>query len=408
MVGLLDQEVTGRLRNGSVQLDEPGLRAFGTEAMDSGRLEIVDEVVESKYHLICVPTPFDRETKASDLTYVEGAAGAIAPVLRPGDTVILESTVPPRTTVDVVRPILEETGLAANDEFSLAYCPETVLPGDVITELRQNTRIVGGIGEASTTAAVRLYDTFVEGDVRTTTDPTTAEFVKLIQNTYRDTNIALANEVSKLARDYDVDSRDAIDLANEHPRVDLLQPGPGVGGHCLPVDPWFLGHCSENLDLIRTARRVNDSMPGHVADLLSEALGSLNGNAIALLGVAYKGNVGDTRQSPALDLAAELQTRATKPPTGTTDGGITIESEPEGVEVLLHDPFVDDQVLNTVALDQAVAGADAVVVTTDHDEFAELDPGRVREQMNGSLVVDTKALLDPDEWRSNGFTFLRV
>lgn len=405
------EEVTEQLRNGTVHLDEPGLRAFVTQARESGRLEIVDEVVESKYHVICVPTPFDEERKEADLSYVEQAGAAIVPELRYGDTVVLESTVPPRTTVDVLQPVLENSGLSAGADFALVHCPETVLPGNIITELRQNTRIIGGVNGVSTEAAVRLYDTFVEAEIRTTTDATTAEFVKLIQNTYRDTNIALANEVAKLAHDHDVDTREALELANEHPRVDFLRPGPGVGGHCLPVDPWFLGHDSNELDLIRLARQVNDSMPGHVADLLSDWTGSLAGTTIALLGVAYKGNVGDTRKSPALDLAAELQARAPRepdPPADTTDDGVVVDGDTDRIDVRLHDPHVDDQALNTVDFDEAVTDADAIVITTDHDEFTELRPDRVRELMSGSLLVDTRALLEEDEWQSAGFSVVRL
>jgi len=403
-----NEEVTEQLRDGNIHLDEPGLRTFVTQAIESGQLEIVDQVIASEYHVICVPTPLDKQTMEADLTYIQQAGDAIVPILRSGDTVILESTVPPRTTVDVLGPILERSGLSAGDDFALVYSPETVLPGDIITELRQNARIVGGMNDYSTDAAIQLYDTFVEGEIRTTSDATTAEFVKLIQNTYRDTNIALANEIAKLAHDYDVDSRNAIELANAHPRVEFLQPGPGVGGHCLPVDPWFLGSNSENLDLIEIARMVNDGMVGHVADILSEELDSLNGSTIALLGAAYKGNVGDTRQSPALELASELQEGAEDAATGRTDGGIAVESRSSGIDVRLHDPHVQNALLDLVELDEAVRGADAIVITTDHDEFGEIDPDRVQDLMEGSVVVDTKALLDKHDWESKGFSFVRV
>jgi UDP-N-acetyl-D-mannosaminuronic acid dehydrogenase len=398
-----DPEVRSLLRAGDVHLEEPGLRAFVTQGLESGQLEVVDEVRPADYHVVCVPTPFDEASRTADLGYVESVGRAVADHLRVQDTVVLESTVPPGTTEEVLAPILEESGLAVGEEVALAHCPETVLPGDIIAELRNNDRIVGGVDSYSSQSAVRLYESFVDGRIRTVSSPTLAEFVKLIQNTFRDTNIALANEIARLAADYGVDSRDAIALANGHPRVDILQPGPGVGGHCLPVDPWFLGHDSEELDLIETARRVNDGMSEFVIGILVEELGSLADRKIAILGAAYKGNVGDTRSSPGLKLARELQYADEKPTPATADGG-TID--PPTVSV--HDPHVTDPTLNLDDLEAATTDADAVVVTTDHDEFTRLNPTALRERMCGSTVVDTKAILRPEAWRRAGFDLRRV
>lgn len=388
-------EVVDRLDDGEVHFDEPGLRAFVTQALDSGNLTVSDEVEPAKYHIICVPTPFDDEAKEADLTYVEAAGRKIMPHLRTGDTVILESTVPPGTTVGVLQPILEESGLNAGNDFAMVHCPETVLPGNIITELQQNARIIGGVNGVSTEAAVRLYDSFVEGEIRTTENATTAEFVKLIQNTFRDTNIALANEIAKLARDYGISSREAIDLANQHPRVNLHQPGPGVGGHCLPIDPWFLGQNSDELDLIEKARNVNDGMSQYVIDVLKEDLGSLAGKKIAILGIAYKGNVGDTRKSPGLKLARELQEKTNADSDAiAADGG-------SGTEIALHDPHVDDQTLDLEPLDSALAGADGIVIATDHDEYEDLAPGQYGEN-TASIIVDSRAILDVSEWKNAG------
>jgi UDP-N-acetyl-D-mannosaminuronic acid dehydrogenase len=327
------------------------------------------------------------------LAYVESAGEAIVPQLRTGDTIILESTVPPGTTVDVLKPVLEESGLNAGEDFALVHCPETVLPGDIITELRENNRIIGGVNSVSTQAAVRLYESLVEGKIRTTTNATTAEFVKLIQNTFRDTNIALANEIARLCADYNIDSREAIDLANEHPRVNIHQPGPGVGGHCLPIDPWFLGQGSDELDLISTAREINDGMSQYIVEMLETELGSLNGKKIAILGVAYKGNVGDTRKSPGLKLAHELQA-TTQPDSETVaaDGGV-------GVDIALHDPHVEDQTLDLVGFDSVVDGADAIVITTDHDKFEDISPASLIDAMRQPVFFDTKDILDADKWK---------
>lgn len=398
----VDPAITSNLRDGEASFDEPGLRAFVTQALESGQLEIVDDVVSANYHVICVPTPFDDVEKAADLSYVEAAADAVVPVLRKRDTIILESTVPPGTTSTNVRGILEESGLVAGEDFALVYCPETVLPGDIVSELRTNDRIVGGVNGISTESAVRLYESFVEGDIHTTSDPTTAEFVKLVQNTFRDVNIALANEIAKLAAEYDIDSREAIAMANAHPRVDILEPGPGVGGHCLPVDPWFLGETSQELELIATARAVNDGMTGYVIDLLSEELGTLAERRIAILGAAYKGNVGDTRNSPGLRMARELQ-HGLERSVPAVDGGRI-----DAPEVVVHDPHVVDPTLDLHDLESATTDSDALVIATDHDEFESLDPEPLGDRMAGRTVIDTKAMLDTERWRRAGFTVRRV
>ncbi len=391
-----DESIRERLRRGEVHLDEPGLRAFVTQAIESEQLEITDEVVPAKYQIICVPTPFDEGEKTATLDYIRDAAQALLSQLREGDTVILESTVPPGTTVTELQPILEESGLVAGDDFALVHCPETVLPGNIITELRENNRLIGGVNGVSTESAVRLYESFVNGDIRTTSDPTVAEFAKLIQNTYRDVNIALSNEVARLAHDYEINSREVIDFANEHPRVELLQPGLGVGGHCLPIDPWFLGADSDQLDLIERARAVNDRMPEFVADLLQTALADLDDTKVAVLGVAYKANVDDTRMSPGLKLARELGRNKTMPVA--TDGGAT-----DGIEIAMHDPHVADPTLDLCELEDAIENADAVVVATDHDEYESLDPTRFSERMAGTVIVDTRGCLDSAVWQGEGF-----
>ena len=392
----VDADLLARLDSGDVPVDEPGLGEFVTDAL-AGGLSVSDEVPPADYHLVCVPTPLDGDR--ADLAFVESAAEAVAAVLRAGDTVILESTVPPGTTVETVAPILETSGLSVG-EFSLAYSPETVLPGSVIAELRANDRAVGGIDERSVERAAALYDSFIEGALRKTANPTLAEFVKLIQNTYRDVNIALANELAMIAADYDLDSREAIALANHHPRVNLHQPGPGVGGHCIPIDPLFLGQSSQKLDLIERARAVNDGMAEYVTDLLESHLDALADSSIAVLGIAYKGNVADARESPGLRLAEVLQTR-------TQVAGATGTSE-AGVDVRLTDPHVADQRFALAPLDEALSGADAVVIATDHDEYTELDPAEIAAQLDGDVVIDAKGLLDAAAWEAAGLQVVRL
>jgi len=405
----VNSETIARLRARDPRTTESDLRAFVLDALDRDPGFVPsDEPVAADVHFVCVPTPFDHADGRADLSYVEQAGAAIAPLLRPGDTVVLESTVPPGTTEGVLGPVLEAGSGLRVGEFLLAHCPETVLPGNIVHELRHNDRIVGGADDAATDAAVALYEPVVVGAIHRAPDATTAEFVKLAQNASRDVAIAFANELARVARDYGVDGRTAIELANSHPRVSVLQPGPGVGGHCIPVDPLFLGHGSDSLDVMAAARRVNDGMPDYVVGLLREALGTLAGKTVAVLGVAYKGNVDDARNSPGLQLVAALHglppSHEDAPvPTPVTDGG-----DGSATVVRATDPHVSDDRLGLVPLEAALAGADAAVIAAEHDEYRVLDPGTVADLMTGRVVVDAKATLDPAAWSAAGFELIRV
>jgi UDP-N-acetyl-D-mannosaminuronic acid dehydrogenase len=399
----VDTELLDALEASETRIDEPGLDDV-IESVLAGSLSVTEEVVPAEYHLICVPTPLEDDH--ADLAAVEAAGETVATVLRAEDTVILESTVPPRTTGEVLAPVLERSGLRVG-EFSLAYSPETVLPGNVLAELRENDRAIGGVDERSVASAVALYESFVEGDLRTSTDPTLAEFVKLLQNTYRDVNIALANEVAMIAHDYGLNAREAIGLANHHPRVNIHQPGPGVGGHCIPIDPLFLGQDSDRLDLIERARAINDGMADYVTDLLEGEVGSIADATVAVLGVAYKGNVADARESPGLRLAETLgrRARAARAPGAEGTGGT--DADP-GIDVRLHDPYVTDSHLALVSLQEALSGADAAVIATDHDEYAALDPAEVAGQLDGETVIDAKGILDAAAWEAAGVTVVEL
>jgi UDP-N-acetyl-D-mannosaminuronic acid dehydrogenase len=377
------------LKQGSFDIEEPDLNRFVTRALEDG-LRIVSHPREAEFHIICVPTPYDKDLDRTDLSYVEAAGEAVAAQLREGDIVVLSSTVPPGTTAGRLRDMIEDSGLSASEDVTLGYSPETVLPGNTLTELRENDRIVGTVGGRPTDRLVALYESFVSGDIRTA-DATTAEFVKLIQNAYRDTNIAFANEIAKLAHEFDIDSRAAIAMANEHPRVEILRPGPGVGGHCIPIDPLFLNHGNDIPMLIETARRVNDEMPEFVIELLSAALSDLEGARVALLGVAYKGGVSDVRETPSFVIAEELLER--------------------GVDDLrLTDPYVDsddiDYELST--LEESLNEVEAAVLVTDHPEYGALSPKMFVDRMRGDVIVDTRAMLDESRWGEVGFDVYQV
>ena len=324
---------------------------------------------------------------------VTSASESLVPYLRRGNLVVLESTSPPRTTIDLVKPILERSGLQAGTDFHLAYSPERVLPGQILRELTENARVIGGIDQASAEAGRDLYATFVQGEI-VLTDATTAEMVKLMENTYRDINIAIANEFSRLAERFGTNIWEAIACANRHPRVNILRPGPGVGGHCIGVDPWFLVEAAPDLaHLIYSARLVNDAQPGFVVELVRHALqGELAGKRIAALGLAYKPDVDDLRESPAIE-AAQLLAKA-------------------GAYVSAYEPFNRGQLIAGVqlmpTLEQALAEADLVLLLVNHTQFRLINPDLIAQHTPARRVVDAVGSMETAAWEAAGFQFFRL
>jgi UDP-N-acetyl-D-mannosaminuronic acid dehydrogenase len=382
----VNPRVVAGLRNGELHIEEPGLRTLVQAALASGNLRIAGQPEPADAFLIAVPTPVLPDKRA-DLSAVLAAAESIVPHLRRTNLVVLESTSPPRTTVDVIVPILERSGLRAGADFHLAYSPERVLPGQILRELVENARVIGGIDRASAEAGRELYAAFVRGEI-VLTDATTAEMVKLMENTYRDVNIAAANEFSRLADRFGVDVWEAIAIANRHPRVDILRPGPGVGGHCISVDPWFLVEAAPEITpLIRQARMVNDSQPAHAVRLIETALGGLRGRTIAALGLAYKPDVDDLRESPAIEVARLL-----------AEGGARVASfEPFALAARVPGCTPAD------SLDAALRQAEAVVLLVDHRAFVDLDPVSVAKAMTGRVAIDTRGRWDRRRWTAAGF-----
>ncbi|EMA08837.1 hypothetical protein/UDP-N-acetyl-D-mannosaminuronic acid dehydrogenase [Haloarcula vallismortis] len=391
----VNEDVLESLSEGEPNISEPDFESYVRDALD-GNLSLIPRPRPADVHIICVPTPYDEMNGEADLTCVKDASRNVASVLRPGDTVVLESTVPPGTTTGVLAPILSRGGLDVGDDVVLGYTPETVMPGNTLTELRTNDRIVGGVDEASARAIESLYEPLTSGDIHVAADPTTAEFVKLAQNAERNVSIAYANTLALLAENYGVDVRSAITLANNHPRVDILNPGPGVGGHCLPVDPHFLSDGTGATELLDVASQVNDRMPEHVVRMVEDAVGSLHGKTVAVLGITYKGNVSDTRNSPGLEVAKLLGDVTTEARTAM-DGGWGESS------VTIHDPRATDSRLQLVSLDTAVDGADAVIFGAAHDEFGELDPAAIGSKMADRTVVDPVDVIDTERWSDHGF-----
>ncbi len=383
----VNESVVNILNNGDIHIEEPGLKMVVQEAIRSGNLTVVRSPEPADAFIIAVPTPINAD-KTADMRYVISAAESIAPHLRKGNLVILESTSPPRTTIDLVRPILERSGLEVKEDFMLAYSPERVLPGRILQELVENPRVIGGINRAAAEAGRDLYAAFVRGEI-VLTDATTAEMVKLMENTYRDVNIAIANEFSRLADRFGVNVWEAISIANRHPRVEILQPGPGVGGHCISVDPWFFVESAPDLaQLIRQARLVNDAQPEFVVANVCEAFGNLTGKTFAALGVTYKPDVDDMRESPAIEVVHHLRAM--------------------GADVKVFDPYIRTaSALGGMLVDSmqtAFEGADGILLLVHHREFLNLDIPQVGQWMRQRWILDTRNVLDHAAWREAGFT----
>jgi len=397
----INPHVIETLRNGNIHIHEPGLRTVVESALSSGNLAISSEPEPADAFLIAVPTPFHedqygeydgRKYRLADMRAVESATEAILPYLRKGNLVILESTSPPRTTVDLVRPILERSGLKAGVDFYLCYSPERVLPGQILRELIENARVVGGITPESAQAGCDLYATFVKGEI-IETDATTAEMVKLMENTTRDINIAIANEFSRLAEKLGVDIWEAINLANRHPRIKILRPGPGVGGHCISVDPWFLVETAPELTpLIYHARQINDGQPLFVVEKVRQALGPLKEKRIAALGLAYKPDVDDLRESPATEVVQLLQK--------------------EGAVVRVWEPFKPDAKVKDIdmapSLETALKDADAILLLVRHTQFINFHPEEIASKTKARILIDCVNSSSSEQWKTAGFDLFRL
>lgn len=379
----VNQKKVDSINRKEILFDEPGLKELVLKAIDSGNFKAQTGVSQADIFVIAVPTPFTEDKKA-DLTFVESATKMIATVLKKGDLVILESTVSPGTCTKLMIPILEENGLKAGEDFLLSHCPERAIPGNTMYELVNNDRIIGGISDASCQTTKEIYESFVKGKIYLT-DTTTAETVKLMENTFRDVNIALANEFAQIAEEIGIDIWETIELANKHPRVNILKPGPGVGGHCIAIDPWFLTEASTKAVLIKAARNINDAMPSHVIELAKDALKGIDKPKVTILGVAYKANVDDARETPATEIINEAKNL--------------------GWQVAVTDPYVKTSEFPDLQdIDTAITDSDCIILVTNHDQFLEIDPSTVKSKMKTLNLIDTRNFLDQTKWQNAGFS----
>ena len=377
--------VVDTINRGEIHIEEPDLDVLVRAAVHSGNLRAALSPEPAQTFVVAVPTPFKvtpTNPKAPDLVYVESATRSIAMVVEEGNLIILESTSPVGTTelmrdwlFDELSKVRPEKVSSLRGSLLFAHCPERILPGQMLKELVANDRIVGGLTAAASEAARDLYLTFCIGEIFLT-DARTAEMCKLTENASRDVGIAFANELSLICERLGIDVWELIQLANRHPRVRILQPGPGVGGHCIAVDPWFIVDAAPDIaKLIRTAREVNDAKPHHVIDRVKACAERFSSPVIACLGLAFKADVDDLRESPAMDIVQHLATEKV---------GHVIVVEPHISEL----PAALKGLVELASLEAAVAAANVVVLLVNHQEFLEFH----LSNLDGKAVIDTRGV----------------
>lgn len=356
----INEAQIAKLREGLCSLNEEAVVELFHQEKTRQHFQAFTKPPKAGAYILAVPTPVDERRKVADLRALRSATESLLPVLEKGALVIVESTIPPLTCREVVQPILERSGLTVGSDLYLSHCPERLFPGNTIHELVHNSRIIGGVCAESNRRTLEIYKRFAEGECLVT-DDVTAEFCKLIENTYRDVNIALSNELARVADDLGISIATAIDFANRHPRVNLLKPGIGVGGHCIPIDPWFIAEVAETT-LIPTARRVNDAQPGYITRKIRRAVAGITDPLIGLYGVTYKPDVNDQRESPAWHIVRDL--------------------EKDGYRVDVYDPVAG--IGEAKDLFEFAKGKDALAILVEHAAAVSILQNR-RDELAGSL-----------------------
>ncbi|MBN1161418.1 MAG: nucleotide sugar dehydrogenase [Dehalococcoidales bacterium] len=364
----IEENVVDAINTGILHLAEEDISKIFQEPNVRKNLRAQKTPCEADVFIISVPTPIDERKRVADLSQVTQAVESIVPYLRSGNLIIVESTVPPLTCRDIIAPIIEKSGMKIGKDVFICHCPERILPGAVFEEIVNNDRIIGGMDKKAAETSREIYASFVKGNLYLT-DDVTAETVKLMENTYRDVNIALANEFAAVAEGLGIDILEAIKLANKHPRVKILKPGIGTGGHCIPVDPWFIKEVDPvNSRLIHTARLINDEVPVNITAKIRQALKDIDNPKIVALGMTYKPDTYDTRNSPAQKIIGLLKA--------------------DGYRVSAYDPKVKGCQYSSIA--KIVEGADALVVLVEHktirDELEKKET-EIKKAMRHPLVL---------------------
>ncbi|MCM1990276.1 nucleotide sugar dehydrogenase [Oceanirhabdus seepicola] len=371
----INLDIIQMINNGELHIKESGLSDLFEDVVNKGNFKAFSKPKEADAFIIAVPTPI-KEDKSFDGSYVIDAVNSLLPYLRKGNIIIIESTIAPRTTEDLIKPLIEECGFNIGKDIYLAHCPERVLPGNIINELINNDRVVGGITKECAVKSADIYKAFVKGEILLT-DSKTAEMAKLIENTFRDVNIAFSNEITRVCTELKIDALDVIQMANRHPRVNLLNPGPGVGGHCLAVDPYFIiDKEPKNSRIISIAREINDGMPYFVVENIDKLLKGTANPLIAVLGVSYKGNVDDVRESPAIKVIELLKNKNYK--------------------LNIYDPYVKGW-SNVSSIKEAILDCDMVLILSDHKQFKKIDAEEIVSLMRSPMIFDTKGIIMKQE-----------
>lgn len=380
----VNEKFVEAINRGEVPFVEPGFDKLLRKVVEAGDLVARSEQVPADAYIVCVPTPFKGSNHEVDTKFIASAVDAMASHLRPGALVVLESTSPPGTTEWMAQYIVEKRPDLSLDEDAenaiyIAHCPERVLPGQIMEEMESNDRVIGGLTPKGTEMARDLYSTFCSAELLTT-NATTAEMAKLTENSFRDVNIAFANELSIICDKLGIDVWELIELANHHPRVNILNPGPGVGGHCIAVDPWFIvSSVPEEAKIIRLARETNDSKPEFVLSKVADAVKQNPSAKIAALGLAFKADIDDLRESPALDIVSKIATEHPSQEVKVLEPNVA--TLPEALTRFPNVKLVSD-------ISKTIKDADLIVLLVDHKEFAGMDISLLVDK----TVIDTRGL----------------
>ncbi|NLY85864.1 MAG: nucleotide sugar dehydrogenase [Tissierellia bacterium] len=361
----INEDYLNKLKSKKIKLKEKNLNELLDKALNK-TLILDTKPNKADIFIICTPTPLDKDN-SPDLTYLIEAINSILPYLEKGNIIIIESTIPPKTTREIIKPKIEDLGFKIGRDVYLAYCPERVLPGNILYELIHNNRIIGGCTENCSKMVKSFYEKFVEGEIHTTTAEI-AEMVKLVENSYRDVTIAFANEVLKTCNELNINPYEVIFLANKHPRVNLPDFGIGVGGHCLPIDPYFIiSSFPKTSKLISTARKINDSMPRFIVSKIEKFLARKDNPKIGIWGLSYKKNTSDIRNSPSLEIVNILQAK--------------------GYNVKIYDPLVEGINYDKIKFESVMA-SNFLIILVDHDEFIKEDFKELLSLMDTPIILD--------------------
>jgi UDP-N-acetyl-D-mannosaminuronic acid dehydrogenase len=381
----INEKIVNELNKGNITIEEPYLKELVEDVVSKNKLKGRTRPCSADVFIIAVPTPIDQ-SKKSDMRYVIQSCNSILPYLKTGNLVVLESTSPLGTTDEVIKPILEKNNFIVGEDIYLGYCPERVIPGSILYELENNDRIIGGVNEKSATKIKEIYSSFVKGKMYLT-NTKTAEMCKLMENTYRDVNIALANELSMICDKVDINVWDVIKYCNKHPRVNIHNPGPGVGGHCLAVDPWFIVEKTpDKANLIKLSREINDYMPIYTFNKIENILKDISDKKrVTILGITYKANIDDIRESPIINL-------------------INILKEND-YDVRSYDPNVYEYEGLYNNLLEACKDSDLIILGVNHNSFKNIDFKVLKPILRNSRVLDSRNFLDRNKLINDGFKY---